>query len=145
MASKSVRGMRFHSAHRGWSTSITEMLRKYRGIPSFNGSASAFWSHSYLKSVEALEAVEEQSDQDVLMHHYFKELTVEEEKAGIVMSRRALIAVYPALEWIDDLGACHDLTLFGSDVEWLSEMNVSLEDIHARDPHNRQVRPRALP
>lgn len=62
------------------------------------------------------------------MKFYSKQLTVEEERGGIVVSRRAQITVYPALEWFDDLGVYHALTLFGSDVKWLSEMHVSIED-----------------
>lgn len=62
------------------------------------------------------------------MEFYFKQLTVEEEKGGNVMSRKARIAVYPILEWFDDLGVYHDLILFGSDLDYLSEMNVSIED-----------------
>jgi hypothetical protein len=67
------------------------------------------------------------------MDCYFKQLTIEEEIEGIVMSRKAQIAICPILAWFDDLGVYHDLTLFGSDVDWLSEMNVSIEDLDTRD------------
>jgi hypothetical protein len=73
------------------------------------------------------------------MEFYIKQLTIEEEKGGIVMRRNAKIAVYPVLEWFDDLGAYHELTLFGSDVNWLSEMNVSIEDRDVRDRLKPQV------
>ena len=69
------------------------------------------------------------------MEFYIKRFTVEEEKGGIVMSRNAQIAIYPILEWFDDLGVYHDLTLFGPDVDWLSEMNVSIENLDTRDRH----------
>ena len=67
------------------------------------------------------------------MEFYIRLLTVEEEKEGMVRSRKAQIAIYPVLEWLDDLGVYHDLTLFGSDVDWRSEMNVSIEDRGTRD------------
>lgn len=67
------------------------------------------------------------------MVSYFKKLTVEEEKGGVVRHRKAQIAVFPILKWIDDFGVYHDLTLFGSDVAWLSEMSVSIEDLDTRD------------
>lgn len=88
---------------------------------------------------EVAGGVNEQSDQELPMEFYMKQLTVEEERGGIVMSRKAQIAVYPVLEWFDDLGVYHDLTLFGSDVDWLSEMKVSIEDLRTRDRHKRQV------
>jgi hypothetical protein len=44
------------------------------------------------------------------------------------MSRKARIADCPILEWFDDVGVYHELILFGSDVHWLSEMNISIED-----------------
>ncbi len=62
------------------------------------------------------------------MEFYFKELTVEAKNGGKVISRKARIAVYPILEWFDDLGVYHDLILIGSDVNWLAEMGVSIED-----------------
>jgi len=61
------------------------------------------------------------------MEFYFKELTVEEEKWGNVMCRKTRIAVYPILAWFDDLGVYHNLILYGSDVAWLSEMNISIK------------------
>lgn len=73
------------------------------------------------------------------MEFYIKQLIVEEERGGAVISRKAQIAVYPVLEWFDDLGVYHDLTLCGSDVDWLSEMNVSIEDFDTRDRHKWQV------
>ena len=72
-----------------------------------------------------------------------KHLTIEEEKRGIVVSRRAQIAVHRILEWFDDLGVYHDLALFGSDVNWLNEMNVSIEELGKGDPDKRQFRFRA--
>jgi hypothetical protein len=41
--------------------------------------------------------------------------------------KRVRIAVYPVHEWFDDLGVYHDLILTGSDVNWLSEMGVSIK------------------
>jgi hypothetical protein len=77
------------------------------------------------------------------MEFYMKQLTVEEVKGGIVVNRKAQIAIYPVLEWFDDLGVYHDLTLFGSDVDWLSEMNVSMEEIGKRDRPKRRLPLRA--
>ena len=62
------------------------------------------------------------------MRFHFKGWPVEEEDGGNVTSRRARTADYPILEWFDDLGVYHHLILFGPDVAWLSEMNVSIED-----------------
>lgn len=60
------------------------------------------------------------------MRSYFKELIVEEEAGGNIATRKVQIVVYPILGWFDDLGAYHHLTLCGSDLDWLSEMRVSL-------------------
>ncbi len=110
------------------------MVPKYREIPSFNGSALTFLAHSYVSSVaKPLDRGSKQSDWELLMEFYMKQLTVEEETRGIVMNRKAQIAVYPILGWFDDLGVHHDLTLCGSDVDWLSEMNVCVEDLDTRD------------
>jgi hypothetical protein len=46
-----------------------------------------------------------------------------------VTSRKARIADCPIFEWFDDVGVYHELILFGSDVHWLSEMNISIEDL----------------
>jgi hypothetical protein len=62
------------------------------------------------------------------MEFYFKALTVEAKSGGKIVSRRARTAVYPILEWFGDLGVYYDLILSGSDVNWLSEMNVSIGD-----------------
>jgi hypothetical protein len=60
------------------------------------------------------------------MRSYFKELTVEEEAGGNVVSRKVRIVVYPILSWFDDLGYYHQLILCGSDLDWLSKMHVSV-------------------
>jgi len=120
------------------------MLPKYWEIPWFNGPAPAFLVHSYMQSVAQLsEGVNAQSDREFLMDFYMKQLTVEEENGGIVVSRRAQIAVYPVLEWFDDLGVYHDLTLLGSDVNWLTEMNVSVEELGKGDRPKRRLSLRA--
>jgi hypothetical protein len=62
------------------------------------------------------------------MRSYFKELTVEEESEGNVVSRKVRIVVHPILSWFDDLGNYHQLLLCGSDLEWLSEMHISVEE-----------------
>jgi hypothetical protein len=46
-----------------------------------------------------------------------------------IMSRKARIAAYPIIEWFDDLGVYHELTLCGSDLHWLYEMNISIEGL----------------
>ena len=69
----------------------------------------------------ALGGINEQSDQEFLIDFYMKQLTVEEEKGGIAMSRKAQITVYPALEWFDDLGVHCDLTLLWSAVDCRSK------------------------
>jgi hypothetical protein len=62
------------------------------------------------------------------MRSYFRELTVEEETRGSVISRKVRIVVHPILSWFDDQGGYHQLVLCGSDLEWLSEMHISVED-----------------
>jgi hypothetical protein len=62
------------------------------------------------------------------MRSYVKELTVEEEAEGTVVSRKVRFVVYPILSWIDDEEFFHQLILFGSDLDWLSEMNITVED-----------------
>jgi hypothetical protein len=55
------------------------------------------------------------------MEFYF-----EEKDERNLMSHEARIADYPVLEWFDDHGVYHELILFGSDVHWLSDINISL-------------------
>ena len=62
------------------------------------------------------------------MRSYSKELIVEEEVGGKIVSRTVEIAVYPILRWSDGLGVYHQLILFGSDLDWLSQMHISLVD-----------------
>ncbi|MGO9435169.1 MAG: hypothetical protein ACLPH3_12710 [Terracidiphilus sp.] len=62
------------------------------------------------------------------MRFRFKGWPVEEEDRGNGISRNARTADYSIIEWFDDFGVYHDLILSGSDVAWLSEMNVSIED-----------------
>jgi hypothetical protein len=62
------------------------------------------------------------------MRSYFKEVEVEEGAEGNVMRRRARVLVYPILSWFDDESAYHQLILFGSDLDWLSEMHIGVED-----------------
>jgi hypothetical protein len=59
------------------------------------------------------------------MQSYF-----DEEGERNVMSRKVRIADCPIFEWFDDVGVYHELILFGSDVHWLSELNISIEDLH---------------
>jgi hypothetical protein len=65
---------------------------------------------------------------EVLMRSYCKELTVEEEAGGNIVSRKVHFVVYPILRWFDNQGIYHELILFKSDLDWLSEMHVSLEE-----------------
>jgi len=58
------------------------------------------------------------------MEFYF-----EEKDERNVTSRTARIADCTILEWFDDLGVYHELILFRSDVHWLSEMNISIENL----------------
>jgi hypothetical protein len=57
---------------------------------------------------------------------YLKELTVEEDTGGNIVSRIVQIVVYPILNLSDDLGINHQLIFMGSDLDWLSEMRVSV-------------------
>ena len=61
------------------------------------------------------------------MQFYF-----EEKDERNVMSRKPRIGDCPILEWFDDVGVYHELILFGSDVHWLSEINISIEDLDTR-------------
>ena len=65
---------------------------------------------------------------EVLMRSYFKELTVEDEAGGNIVSRKVRIAVHPILSWFDGFANYHQLILIGSDLEWLSQMHISVED-----------------
>lgn len=62
------------------------------------------------------------------MRPYFKDVTVEEEVGGKVVSREIRLVVYPVLRWFDDLGILHQLNLFASDLNWLSEMRICIEE-----------------
>jgi hypothetical protein len=66
--------------------------------------------------------------EEIVMRSYLKELTVEEEVGGKIVSRKVEIAIYPVLRWSDGLGIYHQLILFGSDLDWLSKMQISLVD-----------------
>jgi hypothetical protein len=68
----------------------------------------------------------EQSDYEVQMRFYLRQLTVEEGDGGNVTSRGARTAVHPILDWFDDLGVYHQLILSGPDVVWLSKVKVSI-------------------
>ena len=59
-----------------------------------------------------------------------KELTVEEEVAGNILNRKVRFTVYSIVGWFDDPGIYHELILFGSDLDWLSEMHISVEDLN---------------
>ena len=65
------------------------------------------------------------------MRSYFKELTIEEENGGNIVSRTVRVAVYPICSWFDAQGIYHQLTLLGSDLDWLSEMHISIEESEA--------------
>lgn len=62
------------------------------------------------------------------MQLYLKLLTIEEEDERDVMSRKARIPVHSILDWFDDLGVYHQLILSGTDVNWLSRMNIDIKD-----------------
>jgi len=62
------------------------------------------------------------------MQSHLKELTVEQEVGGCIVSRTVLFPVYTVLQWFDDSGIFHQLMLCGSDLEWLSKMHVAIED-----------------
>lgn len=64
------------------------------------------------------------------MHCYLKEMTVEEAAGGNIVGRKVRFTVYSVLEWFDDPGVYHELILFGSDLNWLWEMHVSVEDLN---------------
>lgn len=49
------------------------------------------------------------------MEFYIEQLTVEEKAASLRAVRHN--AIYPILEWFDDLGGHHDLAWFGSHVD----------------------------
>ncbi|KAA6460961.1 hypothetical protein DYQ86_11845 [Acidobacteria bacterium AB60] len=62
------------------------------------------------------------------MRSYWKEFTVEEQHGSRIVRRTVQIAVYPVLRWSDSLGIYHHLTLFASDLDWLSKMRISVAD-----------------
>jgi hypothetical protein len=62
------------------------------------------------------------------MEFHFKELTVEEDSGGHIVSRTVLFPVYTVMTWFDDLAGYHQLMLCGSDLVWLSKMGVSMGD-----------------
>jgi len=62
------------------------------------------------------------------MRSQFKELRVEEEADGRIVSRTVLFPVYTVLQWFDDFGDIHQLMLCGSDLVWLSQMGIEVED-----------------
>ena len=62
------------------------------------------------------------------MRTHLKELTIEEEANGRILSRTVLFPVYTVLQWYDDSGDFHKLTLCGSDLVWLSKMGVRIQD-----------------
>lgn len=57
-----------------------------------------------------------------------KELTVEEEAGGNIVNRKVRFIVYSVMGWFDDPGVYHELILFRSDLDWLSEIHISVED-----------------
>jgi hypothetical protein len=61
------------------------------------------------------------------MRSHLKELTVEEEADGHIVSRTVLFPVYTVLQWFDDFGDVHQLMLCGSDLVWLSRMGIDVE------------------
>ncbi len=62
------------------------------------------------------------------MRSHLKELTVEEEVGGRIVSRTVLFPVYTVLQWFDNSSEFHQLMLCGSDLVWLSKMRVAIED-----------------
>ena len=64
------------------------------------------------------------------MRSYLKSLTVEEEVGGNVVRHEIQFVVDPILRWCDGLGIYHQLTLFESDLNLLSELHISIK---ARD------------
>ena len=62
------------------------------------------------------------------MQPHLKELTVEEVAGGRIISRTVLFPVYTVLQWFDDFGDIHQLMLCGSDLVWLSQMGIEVED-----------------
>jgi hypothetical protein len=66
--------------------------------------------------------------EEVIMQSHLKELTVEQEVGGCIVSRTVLFPVYTVLQWFDDFGDIHQLMLCGSDLVWLSQMGIEVED-----------------
>jgi hypothetical protein len=65
------------------------------------------------------------------MRSYFKEVTVESEARGSVISRTVLVCVYPVFTWFDSDGIYHELLLFESDLELLSQLHILVDDVAA--------------
>ena len=61
---------------------------------------------------------------------FCKELTVEEEAGGNIVNRKLRFTVYSIVGWFDDSGIYHELILFGSDPDWVSEMHIAVEDLN---------------
>jgi hypothetical protein len=66
--------------------------------------------------------------EEVLMRSYLKSLTVEEEVGCNVVSHEIQLVVCPILRGCDGRGVYHRLILFGSDLNLLSEMHISIKD-----------------
>lgn len=63
------------------------------------------------------------------MRSYLKEVTVESEACGSVVSRTVLVSVFPILNWFDSDGNHHEFLLFGSDLKLLSQMHISVDEV----------------
>jgi hypothetical protein len=61
------------------------------------------------------------------MRSYIKEVTVEDQAYGNIISRKVRVPVFPILDWFDQSDIYHELTLFGSDLDWLSQMHITVE------------------
>ncbi len=61
---------------------------------------------------------------------FCKELTVEEEAGGSIVNRKVLFTAYSIVGWFDDPGVYHELILLRSDLDWLSEMHISVDDLN---------------
>jgi hypothetical protein len=62
------------------------------------------------------------------MCSYQTSLTVGEEVGGTVVSHEIEFVAYPILRWCDGFDIYRQLTLFGSDLNLLSEMQISTKD-----------------
>lgn len=61
---------------------------------------------------------------------YCTELTVEELAGGNIVNRKVRFDVYSIVGWFDNPGIYHELILFASDLNWLSEMQISVKDLN---------------